>query len=268
MSVSNPSVVYTVDELFLADCTPSNFDLEDSDSMYSASFMDRSRKNNPNCGILAFYMLKFLVGRLLYNKIRYLKNLKFRALVKWKYWVPHESELEISELIIQKAFKVALRYFKSVLKNRWMKWVKFTRLAAVFAKFRRRKCRRDEIHNGQVKQVKRVIAQITLKKSETERDLESSVVNERKLKEIFEKNGKGVKSLNEVKKNKMALKKVMQENEDLKDTLEAINLNVGNLLKDMGGVMGYEDNHADQESGLEESQLRTSRRKKLSGLRY
>ena len=266
MSESNPSVVYTVDELFLADCTPSKFDVDDSASLYSASFMDRSHKNNSNCGILAFYMLKFLIGRLMYNKTRYLKQLKFRALVRWRYFVPVVEEFHVNEVVVQKFLKVVLKYFKCIIKKRLMKWVEFTRFSAFSAKFLRRKIRRGEAHNGQVRQTKRVIAQIQMKKSETEREFESSLCNERKLKESQEKPSK-LKSASDSKKSRESLKKLMQENDDLKNTLEALSNNVSILLKEMGGVLGFDEQVLEQENGLEDSGLRTSRRKKLSGLR-
>ena len=120
--------------------------------------------------------------------------------------------------------------------------------------------RKEEAHNGQVMQIKRVLAQMHLKKSEIERDLENSINNEKKFREITDKGGRNGK------RNKEALKKVIQENEDLKNTLEALNLGVCGLVKELNGVLGEEVKERMIEYGFEDSQLRTSRRKKLSGI--
>ena len=231
---------------------------DDCDSLYSESFLDRSHKNSADCGILAFYMLRFLIGRLMYNKTRFLKNLKFRALVKWRYVVNVGEEYDSNEVIVQRFLSVVSKYFKSIIKKRLMKWVEFTRFSVLSSKFVRMKVKRDEAHNEQVKQIKRIIAQVQMKKLENENSLSS----ERKHKESQEKSSK-LKTGSDSKKSIESLKKLTQENDDLKNTLEALSKNISILLQEMGGVLDFED----QENGLEESGFRTSRRKKLSCLR-
>ena len=198
----------------------------------------------------------------MYNKTRYLKNLKFRALVKWRYLVPVGEEYDINELIVQKLFKVVLKYFKTIIKKRLMKWVEFTNFSGLSYKFLRRNQKRDEAHNEQVKQIKRIMERVQMKKIDNEKNLESSLCTERKQKESQEKPQK-LKTGRDSKKSIESLKKLTRENENLKDTLEALSKNASILLNEMAEVLNFDD----QENHFEDSGLRTSPRKKFSGLR-
>ena len=239
----------------------SNYFNDDSESIYSASFINQSVKSNSNCGILAYYMLKFLLSRLLYNKTRYLKTLKFRALTRWKYFCPQVPEHAVDELLIKTLEKVLKKALKLAYKKALMKWVLVTKLSKVYSKFQRKKARKGEIHNGKVQQMKRVLTQMHLKKTEMEKEVDGLANFEKKLKIV--KNGKN-------KRGNEVFRKLVQENEDLKDTLEALNIRVNGLVKEVSEVLrskgraGAAPGGGDE--GLEESQMRTSRRKKLSGL--
>lgn len=238
----------------------------DSESLYSVSFINHSQKSNSNSGLLAFYMLKFLLGRLLYSKGRYLKTLKFRALIRWKYFIPKIQEHPIDELILKNSIKTLKKSLKLALKKSFIKWFQSAKILKMSSKFQHKKSKKQEIHNGQVMQMKRVLTQMHLKKAEAERELEHSVHNEKKIKEV---NGKSMKSIKRKKTGNEALRKVIQENEDLKDKLEVLHLSVNELVRDVSMVLKSEvkdrDGHRNDD-GLEESQLRTSRRKKLSGI--
>lgn len=230
---------------------------DESESIYSASFINHSIKSNSNCGILAYYMLRFLLSRLLYNKTRYLKTLKFRALTRWKYYCPQVPEHPIDELLLKSLIRLLKKALKLAYKKALMKWFQITKLAKIQSKFQRKKTRKAELHNGQVQQMKRVLTQMNLKKAETEKGVNNSGNYEKRVKSGM--NGKD-------RRGNETLRKLVQENEDLKDTLEALNISVNGLVKEVSEVLRSKARGEGGDEGLEESQLRTSRRKKLSGL--
>ena len=82
MSFSGSPNNFNDDELFLVGCDDSKVERNSSSGFYSSSFIQNSIKSNQNCGVLALYMLKSLISRLLYNRANYIQHIKHTKFIK------------------------------------------------------------------------------------------------------------------------------------------------------------------------------------------
>ena len=263
MSFSGSPNIYMDDELFLADCTSSQNDKSSNDNTYPASFINHSKRSSTNCNTLAYFMLKSLLLRLLYNRKKYITEAKGRALFRWKCLPPESPEQnEAMSRISNMVF-----YLKSALalpmKRHLLRWAENSRTIALYSKYDARKHRREEAQSAQLIQINRVIGQLQIKQNENDKNIENCAAKEKKYRETIEEMGKSVSVGNgEISKYQEIFRKLEIQNENLKDKLEAVENNVTGFIREMSGVLVNNNEDFSDDDGMDDFPLKSLRKKR------
>lgn len=259
---------YTDDELFMGEGSSFRVEKSSNGSLYSGSFMQQSAKSSSNSNVLAYYMLKSLLLRLSFLRAKSLKLKKFRALTKWRYPPSSEFTYNLSEKTLNSMVANLNSARKILIQKYFLSWKITSVLISTKSKFSSRKGRREEAHSAQVVQINRVLNQMQVKKTETEKFLDTTNEREKKLKETVDGLQKTLGNSIEIAKYHEIFKKLQIENENLKDRLEAVQNNVGIFIKEMNTVLVPEDEVYSDDDGVEDSHFKTMRKKKSSMIRY
>ena len=123
--------------------------------------------------------------------------------------------------------------------------------------------RREEAHSAQLIQVNRVIGQLQIKQTETDKNIENIAAKGKKYREAIEEIGKTVSVSNgEVSKYQEVLRKLEIQNENLKDKLEVVENNLNGFIRDMSGVLENNNEDFSDDDGMDGFALKSMRKKR------
>lgn len=254
------------DELFMADSSPSRQEnISNTSAIYPQPgnlFYTSQMKSK----VLAFHMLKSLMKRISYKYSNRLRLRQTKSLLKWRFSPVIPAPFSNSEHILHAMFANFSMGIKNILKKKFSKWACTYRLHLVMNKRTYNKTRREEAHLSQIGQMNKALTQILNKQAEVEKAISHIVSREKQYKDTIEDLTKTPLLENsDLQRYELVLKELENENQKLRDKLEAVENNVSGFIKEMGNLLENEEvSTPSDDDGLGDSQGRSTRKKKSS----
>jgi hypothetical protein len=257
------------DELFLADSSPSkpaeSFSTSNPARSYSNLFYTGSSKSKT----VAFHMLRTAVKKILLKSSSFNKFLKLKFLIRWKFSRP----APVMFVSIESKIKAMVLNFSAVifisLKKSLHSWARVNKTFNLSKKHEFSKSRREEVHLQQKAQMNKALTQILNKQAELEKNIATLTAKEKGYKEAIEElNRIPPQDNQENARLQVLLKELENENQMLRDKLEAVENNVAGFIKEMSELLEEDERFApSDDDGLGDSQGKVVRKKRSNLLR-
>ena len=257
------------DELFLADSSPSKPAESSSTSNPARSLSNLFYTGSSKSKTVAFHMLRTAVKKIVFKFSGFLKYKKLKFLIRWKYSRPSPAKYVSIETKLKAMILDLNSSYAIILKKSLNDWSRYNKTTAMLKKFEYNKNRREEAHHQQKSQMNKALTQILNKQAELEKNIAALTAKEKGYKEAIEELNRLPPQENiEITRQEMLLKELENENQTLRDKLEAVENNVAGFIKEMSELLEEDERFApSDDDGLGDSQGKVIRKKRSNILR-